>query len=102
MRTYGGVDVLIHVFVNSALVGGDGQLHDLATLAQEKCSKVSIAYEAEGPQNCYGLHGEENTPLLPGLEHRALDRLASSQSLYLLCYPGSLSYPHFIQFSLPY
>jgi hypothetical protein len=91
MRTYGGANVLIHVFLTSALMGGDGQLHDLAALAQEKCSKVSIVYEAVGPQNCYGSHGEENTPPLPGLEHRPLDRLARSQSLYLLCYPGSLS-----------
>jgi hypothetical protein len=30
--SYGGVDIYIHVFLTSALVGGDGQLHTPAAL----------------------------------------------------------------------
>jgi hypothetical protein len=36
MKTYGRVDVEIHVLLTSALVGGSGQLHAMATLRAHK------------------------------------------------------------------
>jgi hypothetical protein len=42
MKKYGGVDVQIHVFLTSALVGG-GQLHAPAALTPGKELQISIA-----------------------------------------------------------
>jgi hypothetical protein len=46
MKTYGGVDVYILVFLTSALVGG-GQLHAPAALSPGKQPPLPIGYEAE-------------------------------------------------------
>jgi hypothetical protein len=40
------------------------------------------------PQSLFGRRGEEKILPLPGLELRYPGRLARSQSLYLLSYPG--------------
>jgi hypothetical protein len=42
MKAYGGVDVYIHVFLTSALVGGECQFHALVALPPEKEPQVPI------------------------------------------------------------
>jgi hypothetical protein len=42
MKTYGGVDVQIHVFLTSALVEVSGQLHALAPLPPKEEPPVPI------------------------------------------------------------
>jgi hypothetical protein len=42
MKAYGGVDVQVHIFFTSALVGGGGQLYAPAALPPEKEPPVPI------------------------------------------------------------
>jgi hypothetical protein len=52
METYGGVDVEIHMFLTSALVGGDGQLHAPAALHPGKGpSRYPLDRRLSGPQS---------------------------------------------------
>jgi hypothetical protein len=46
MKAYGGVNVKIHIFLTSALVGGSGQLHAPAALHPGEKPPVSIGWEA--------------------------------------------------------
>jgi hypothetical protein len=79
MKTYGGVDVQIHIFLTSALAGCvvnfTSQPHWIGGWVDPRV----------------GLEDIEKRKFLtvPGLELRPLGRPAHSQSLYRLCYPGS-------------
>jgi hypothetical protein len=79
MKAYGGVDVQIHVFLTSALVGGEWSASALTVLPR-KGGWV-------GPRT--GLDDVEKIKFLtiPGLELRPLQRPTRSQSLYRLLYP---------------
>jgi hypothetical protein len=46
MKTYGGVDALIHVFLTSALLGGSGQLQALVAIPNVIQPLVSFTQEA--------------------------------------------------------
>jgi hypothetical protein len=42
MKSYGGVDVEIHIFLTSTLVGGSGHLHAQANLSPGKEPPIPI------------------------------------------------------------
>jgi hypothetical protein len=50
-KTYGGVDVWIHVFLTSALIAGIGQLHVPTALPPGKSSRYALDRRPGGPQN---------------------------------------------------
>jgi hypothetical protein len=87
MKTYGGVDVYIHIFLTSALAGGECSASRPGRFTPEKKPTVLIGYMHPRA----GLEGVEKKNFLtpPGLELRPLGRPARSQSLYRLRYPGS-------------
>jgi hypothetical protein len=89
MKTYGGVDVQIHVFLTSALVG---------ELSASRPGRFISGARAPGTHWIGGWVGpgtslddvEKRKMLpLPGFELRSLGRPA--QSLYPLCYPGCVN-----------
>jgi hypothetical protein len=90
METYGGVDIQIHVFLASALAGGE--------LSASRPCRFS-AGEGAPVTHCIGSWVGSRTGLdhvkerkfltLPKLELRPLGLPARSQSLYRLRYPGS-------------
>jgi hypothetical protein len=89
MKAYRGVDVQTHIFLTSALVGGDWS-------AAWPCRFTPGTHWIGGwvgPRA--GLDYVEKRKFLtaPGLELQPLARPARSQSLYRLSYPGSLSSP---------
>jgi hypothetical protein len=90
MKFYGGVDVYIHIFLTSALAGGD--------LSAPRSGRFTPGERAPGThwiggwvEPRAGLEDVENRKFLTlqGLELRPLCRPARSQSLYRLSYPGS-------------
>jgi hypothetical protein len=90
MKTYGGVDVKIHVFLTLALVGGEW--------SASRPNRFAPVERAPGTHwiGCWGdprvgLDDAEKRKFLtlPGLELRPLGRSARSQSLYRLSYPSS-------------
>jgi hypothetical protein len=91
MKTYGGVDDEIHVFLTSALVGGEWSASRLSRFTPRKRAPgtnwIGVWVDPRA-----GLDGVEKRKFftLPGLELRTLGRPSRSQSLYRLCYPGSL------------
>jgi hypothetical protein len=94
MKAYGGVDVYTHVFLTSALAGGEWSI-------SRPCRFIP-GESAPGTHwiGCWvdpraGLDDLEKRKFLttpPGLELRPLRRPARSQSLYRLRYPGSYRY----------
>jgi hypothetical protein len=91
MKAYGGVDVYTHVFLTSAVVGGEwsASRSDRFTPAEGALGTHWIRGWV-GPRT--GLDNMENLKFLhpPGLELRPLGRPAHSQSLYRLRYPRVL------------
>jgi hypothetical protein len=87
MKVYGGVDVYIHIFLTSALVGVSGQLH--APTLGERAPSTHWIGGWMGPRA--GLDDVENRKylILPGLTLQHLSCPARSQSLYQLSYTGS-------------
>jgi hypothetical protein len=83
MKTYGGVDVYIHVFLTSALVGGEWSASRTGPfIPGEAAPGIHWIGSWVGPR-------EEKILPLPRLELRLLGRPTRSQSLYRLRYPGS-------------
>jgi hypothetical protein len=91
MKPYGGVDVLIHIFLTSALVGGEWSASRPSRFTPgERARGAHWIGGPVGPRA--GLDDVENRKhlTLPGLELQHLGRPARSQSLYRLCYPVSV------------
>jgi hypothetical protein len=92
MKTYGGVAVQIHVFLTSALVGGEWSvLRPGRFTSGERAPGTHWIGSWVGPR--VGLEDVERRKmlLLPGLGPRPLGRPARSQSLYLLSYPETFN-----------
>jgi hypothetical protein len=88
MKTYGGVDVQIHVFLTSALIGDEW-----SALRPGRFTPLGTHWIGGWVGARTGLDGVETRKilLLPGLEFRPLGRLARSHPLCRLRYPGSSS-----------
>jgi hypothetical protein len=87
MKAYGGVDVQIHIFLTSALVGGECALHAPAALtAGERAPGTHLIGGCVDRRA--GVDDVEKRKLLTisGLEPRILGRPARSQSLHRLRY----------------
>jgi hypothetical protein len=83
MKMYGGVDVEVHIFLTSALAGGEW-LASLPGLfiSGDRATGTHWIGGWVGPRD--GLDDVENRKFLtpPGLELKLLNRPARSQSLY--------------------
>jgi hypothetical protein len=91
MKTYGGVDVYIHIFLTSALVGGEWSASRSVRLTNgERTPGIHWIGGWVDPRT--GLNDVEKRKLLtlPGLELRPLGHPARSQSICRLHYIGSL------------
>jgi hypothetical protein len=90
MKAYGGVDVQIHIFLTSALVGGEWPAsHPCRFTLGERAPGTHLTEGWVDPRA--GLDNMEKRKFLTlsGLEFRPLGRPARSQSLYRLRYPQS-------------
>jgi hypothetical protein len=90
MKAYGGVDVYVNIFLNSAVVGGEWS--DSRPGCFTPAERTPGAHWVGGWVNPrVGLDDGEKRKFLtlPGLELRPLGPPARSQSLYRLRYPGS-------------
>jgi hypothetical protein len=90
MKKHGGLDVKIHVFLTSALGGGEWSASCPGRFtSEERAPGTYWMGGCVGPK-C-GLDDVEKSKILrlPGLELRPLGRPARSQPLYRLRYPGS-------------
>jgi hypothetical protein len=90
MKAYGGVDILTHIFIISALAGGE------RSATRPGCfTPGAIAHGTHWIGGWVGLRAclddveKRKIPTLSGLELRPLGCPARSQSLYRLSYPGS-------------
>jgi hypothetical protein len=59
MKKYGGVDVQIHVFLTSALVGGEWSDSRPGRFTPGKSPRYPLDRRLGGPQNRSGGHGKE-------------------------------------------
>jgi hypothetical protein len=87
MKTYGGVDASIHIFLTSALVGGEWSASRLGRFTSgERAPGAHWIEDWVGSRT--GLDDVKRRKILPlpGLELRPLSRPARSQSLYRLSY----------------
>jgi hypothetical protein len=66
MKAYGGVDVYNHVFLTSALVGGERSASRPGRFTPEERAPVPTEYEAGWAQNRCGRHGEVKILALTG------------------------------------
>jgi hypothetical protein len=87
MKTYGGVDVQIHLFLTSALVGGNwsASLTSRFTLEERAPSTHWIGVWVFPRAGLYDVE-KRKFLTLPGRELRPLGRRARSQLLYRLRY----------------
>jgi hypothetical protein len=90
MKAYGGVDVEIHIFLTSALAGGEWLASRLGRFppGERAPGNPWIAGWVD-PRTCLGDVEKKKFLTLPGLKLRPLCRPVRSQSLYLLSYLGS-------------
>jgi hypothetical protein len=98
MKAYGGVDVNIHIFLTSALVGGEWLVSRPSRFTPGGLATCSPSVGGwVGPRT--GLDNVEKREFLtlPGLELRPLGRPGRSQLLYQLRY--LVSYTSFVPFS---
>jgi hypothetical protein len=92
MKTYGVMDVQIHIFLPRNWLEVSGQLHALAALPPGKrAPRYPLDGRLRGPQIRFGRRGENSWPYRDS-NSDPLGRPARSQSLYRLRYPGSYSY----------
>jgi hypothetical protein len=89
MKAYGGVDVYIHIFLTSALFGGEWSASRPGRFTPREGGPGTHWIGWVGPRA--GLDNMEKRKFLtlPGLELRPLGRPARSQSVYPLRYSGS-------------
>jgi hypothetical protein len=59
MKMYGGVDVYIHIFLTSSLVGGEWSASCLGHCTPGKSSWYPLDRRLGGPQSRSGRHGKE-------------------------------------------
>jgi hypothetical protein len=87
MKTYGGVDVWIHIFLTSALAGGEWSASRLYrfTLGERAPGTHWIGGWVDPRAGLDDMEKRKILPL-PGLELRPLGRPARRQSLYRLRY----------------
>jgi hypothetical protein len=85
MKAYGGVDVYIHIFLTSALVGSEWSVSHPGSFIPG----TQWIGDRVGPRA--GLDDVEKRKFLTlrGLELQPIGRPARNQSLYRLRYPGS-------------
>jgi hypothetical protein len=97
IKTYGGVDTEIHIFLTSALVGGEWSALRLGHFTPEERAPGThwIGGWVDPRVNLDDLK-KRKFLTLPGLEMRLLGCPARSQSLYRLCYPGSIKHNYSI------
>jgi hypothetical protein len=62
VKIYVGVDVYIHVFLTSALSGGEWSASRVICFTPGKQPQYAMDRRMEGPQNRSGLQGEEKNP----------------------------------------
>jgi hypothetical protein len=90
MKAYGAVDVYIHIFLTSALVGGEWSASRPGRFTSGE--RVPGTHWIGGwvdPSADLNNVEKRTFLILPGRELRPLGRPARSQSLYRLRYPGS-------------
>jgi hypothetical protein len=87
MKAYGVVDVQIHIFLKSALVGGEWSASRPGSFTP---GKEHWRGGWMGPSDSMDNVETKRLLTLPGLEPRPLSRPARSQSLYQLRYRGYL------------
>jgi hypothetical protein len=90
MKAYGEPDVQNHIFLTSAPAGGEWSASHFGrfTPGKRAAGTHSIRGWVDPTADLDDVESREFLTL-PGLELRPLGRPARSQSLYLLCYPGS-------------
>jgi hypothetical protein len=90
MKAYGGVDVYVHIFLNSALAGDEWSASLPGRFTPGKTAPITQWIGVwVGPRARLGDLEKRKFLTLPGLELRPLGGPARSQSLYRLRYPGS-------------
>jgi hypothetical protein len=85
MKAYGGVDVQNHIFLTSALAGGEWPAS-----RPGRFTPGDTHWTGGWVDPTTGLDEVEKILVLPGLELRPLGRPHRSQSLYRLRYPGTV------------
>jgi hypothetical protein len=83
MKACGGVCVQIHVFLNSALVGGKWSASSSGHFILKK-ERYLLYRRLGGPQSRSKRHAEMKILILPGLKLRPLGCSSSSHSLHRL------------------
>jgi hypothetical protein len=90
MKAYGGVDVQIHIFLNSALADGEWSVsHSGSFIPGERAPGTHWIGGWVNPRAGLEDMEERKLLILPGLELRPLGRPARSQLVYRLRYPDS-------------
>jgi hypothetical protein len=90
MKAYGRVDLYIHIFLTSALVGGEWSVSRPGRFTPVERAPGTHGIEGwVGPRTGQDDVKKRKFLTLPGLELRFLGRPGRSQSLYGLRYPGS-------------
>jgi hypothetical protein len=90
MKTEGGLDAQIHVFLTSALVGGECSASRPGRFNPVKRTPVSHWLGSwVGPRTSLNDVDKRKFLILSGLDLRPLGRPVRSQSLYRLSYRGS-------------
>jgi hypothetical protein len=90
MTAYGGVDVYIHIFLTSALVGVEWSASRLGPFNPGDRALGTHLIECLGPRTGLDDMEERKVLPLPELGLHPLCRPARSHSLYRLRYPGSV------------
>jgi hypothetical protein len=93
VKAYGGVDVQIHIFLTSAVVGREFTVSSTGRFTPgERAAGTHCIGGRVGPRD--GLNDVEKIKFLTltGLELRSLGRPERNQLLYRLRYPGSGAY----------